>query len=40
MADIKLIKELRERTGAGFLDVKKALDASDNDADKAIAWLQ
>jgi len=40
MADAKLIKELRERTGAGFLDVKKALDASNDDIDKAIEWLQ
>lgn len=40
MADAKLIKELRARTGAGFLDVKKALDASNEDMDKAIAWLQ
>ena len=40
MADAKLIKELRDRTGAGFLDVKKALEASNNDIDKAIEWLQ
>ena len=36
----KLVKELRDRTGAGFLDCKKALVASDNDIDKAIEWLQ
>ena len=40
MADVKLIKELRERTGAGFLDVKKALDATNNDVEKSIEWLQ
>lgn len=40
MADAKLIKELRDRTGAGFLDVKKALEATDNNMDKAIEWLQ
>ncbi len=40
MADVKLIKELRDRTGAGFLDVKKALDATDNDIEKSIEWLQ
>jgi len=36
MADAKLIKELRDRTGAGFLDVKKALEATNEDIDKAI----
>lgn len=40
MANAKLIKELRDRTGAGFLDVKKALEATNEDLDKAIAWLQ
>ncbi len=35
-----LIKKLREMTGAGFVDCKKALDASNNDIDKAIEWLQ
>ena len=30
------IKKLREMTGAGMMDVKKALDASDNDIDKAV----
>lgn len=40
MIDVKLIKELRERTGAGFLDVKKALEETNNDLDQAIAWLQ
>lgn len=32
-----LVKELRERTGAGFLDCKKALEASGQDVEKAIA---
>ena len=36
----QLIKELRDRTGAGFLDCKKALEASNNDVEAAIAWLQ
>ncbi|MGL4343459.1 MAG: translation elongation factor Ts [Metamycoplasmataceae bacterium] len=36
----QLIKELRERTGSGFVDCKKALEASNNDIDKAIIWLQ
>ncbi|MFI6427053.1 translation elongation factor Ts [Promicromonospora sp. NPDC050880] len=34
------IKALRERTGAGMLDVKKALDAADGDADKAIEIIR
>lgn len=35
-----LIKKLREMTGAGFVDCKKALEASNNDIDAAIEWLQ
>ena len=35
-----LVKELRDRTGAGFLDCKKAIEASDGDIEKAIVWLQ
>ena len=35
-----LIKELRDRTGAGFLDCKKAIEASNGDVEAAIAWLQ
>ena len=34
------VKELRERTGAGMMDCKRALEATDNDMDKAIAWLR
>ena len=30
------VKELRERTGAGMMDCKKALTAPDGDMDKAI----
>jgi elongation factor Ts len=36
----ELIKILRERTGAGMLDCKKALDANGNDVEKAIDWLR
>jgi elongation factor Ts len=40
MADIiALIKELRERTGAGMMDCKKALIESEMDVTKAQAWL-
>ena len=35
-----LIKELRERTGAGMLDCKKALQENDGDIEKAIDWLR
>lgn len=35
-----MVKELRERTGAGMLDCKKALDASNGDMDKAIEILR
>ena len=31
-----LVKELRERTGAGMMDCKKALMENDGDMDKAI----
>ena len=34
------IKALRERTGAGMLDCKKALDENDGDVEKAIDWLR
>lgn len=36
----ELIKELREKTGAGFVDCKKALEASNNNIEQAIEWLQ
>lgn len=36
----KDIKALRERTGAGMLDCKKALDANGGDVDKSIDWLR
>ena len=37
---IEMIRELRERTGAGIMDVKKALEAADGDTDKAEAALR
>ena len=36
----KLVKELRERTGAGMMDCKKALTETDGDIDKAIDYLR
>ena len=42
MADIsaKLVKELREKTGAGMMDCKKALTESNGDIEKAVEWLR
>lgn len=37
---IALVKELRERTGLGMLECKKALAAADNDVEKAIEELR
>ncbi len=34
------VKELREKTGAGMMDCKKALDACEGNMDKAIDWLR
>lgn len=34
------VKDLRERTGAGMMDCKKAIEATDGDIDKAIDWLR
>ena len=34
------VKELRERTGAGMLDCKKALEATSGDMEQAIDWLR
>ncbi|GAA0395331.1 translation elongation factor Ts [Paenibacillus motobuensis] len=38
--DAKLVKELREKTGAGILDSKKALEEANNDLNKAIELLR
>ena len=35
-----MVKELREKTGAGMLDCKKALEASNCDIEEAIKWLR
>lgn len=34
------VKDLRERTNAGMMDCKKALEASNGDMDQAIEWLR
>ena len=35
-----MVKELREKTGAGMLDCKKALEATDCNIEEAITWLR
>lgn len=35
-----MVKELREQTGAGMMDCKKALVATDGDMAKAVDWLR
>ena len=42
MADIsaELVKELRERTGAGFMDCKRALTDADGDLERATVFLR
>ena len=34
------VKELREKTGAGMMDCKKALEACEGNQDKAVDWLR
>jgi len=34
------VKKLREMTGAGMMDCKKALTATEGDMDKAVEWLR
>ena len=36
----KLVKELREKTGAGMMDCKKALEACDGDLEASFDWLR
>ena len=40
MISASLVKELREATGAGMLDCKKALEASNGNIDEAVTWLR
>ena len=40
MISASVVKELRELTGAGMLDCKKALEEVNGDKDKAIDWLR
>lgn len=40
MISASLVKELREKTGAGMLDCKKALEATNADINAAADWLR
>lgn len=40
MISASLVKELRESTGAGMLDCKKALEANNGDMNAAVDWLR
>ncbi len=40
MSSSTLIKELREKTGAGFMDCKTALQHCQNDFEKAVSYLR
>jgi elongation factor Ts len=42
MAEIsaKLVKELRDKTGAGMMDCKKALTETSGEMEKAVEWLR
>ncbi len=40
MVSASLVKELREKTGAGMLDCKKALEANDGNIEASIDWLR
>ncbi|HAL74478.1 MAG TPA: elongation factor Ts [Clostridiales bacterium] len=37
---VDMIKELREKTGSGMMDCKKALTETSGDMEKAIIWLR
>ncbi len=36
----QMVKELREKTGAGMMDCKKALVACEGNMDESIDWLR
>ena len=40
MSDLSLIKELRDKTGAGFLDCKNALSENNNNIERSIDSLR
>ena len=40
MISASMVKELRETTGAGMLDCKKALEATNGNMEEAVTWLR
>ncbi|MDY7002003.1 MAG: elongation factor Ts, partial [Thermodesulfobacteriota bacterium] len=36
----QMVKALRDKTGTGMMDCKKALSATGGDEEKAVAWLR
>ena len=40
MVQAQEVKKLRQKTGAGFMDCKQALQACDNNLDEALDWLR
>ena len=40
MISASMVKDLREATGAGMLDCKKALEASNGNIEEAVNWLR
>ena len=40
MISASMVKELREASGAGMLDCKKALEATNGNIEEAINWLR
>ena len=40
MISASLVKELREKTGAGMMDCKKALVETNGNMDEAVKWLR
>ena len=40
MSSMELIKKLRDSTGSGILDCKKALSENNDDLESAVKWLR
>ena len=40
MITANMVKELREQTGAGMLDCKKALTETNGNMEEAVTWLR
>ena len=40
MSSMELIKKLRDATGSGIVDCKKALSENNNDINASVKWLR